>query len=491
MLVSLIGAGPGDAGLLTLKGAERLGKADVVLFDRFVSAEILALIPEDAEKIDVGKTAGKHPVPQATINRLLLEKAQQGLNVVRLKGGDPFVFGRGAEELELLVEHNIPFEVVPGVTSAIAGAAYAGIPVTHRDYVSAVHIITGHGKNHTDPNINYNALVRAKGTLVFLMAVATIQDISAGLIAAGIDPKLPGAVVENATTNQQRKFIGTVATLPQIAAANNLQSPAVIIIGNVCALADQCDWFSKRPLFGQQIIVARAKPGASGLAAKLRDLGAQVAELAPSKIIPLTGPGSALDQALQQIDNYSWLVFTSGIGVKVFFDHLIQTGFDIRRLHQLKLACVGPETAKELQERGINADYWPGEYNGAALAAGLVERVSSADKLLIARAADGAEDLVQILKAAGIPFVDLAIYQKSHASRPQKYPDASLAAFTSSSAVEWFIKSAPDTDFSTLKAVCIGAKTADTARAYGMEVELSAESTVDSIIDKIKELSKQ
>jgi uroporphyrinogen III methyltransferase/synthase len=408
MRVSLVGAGPGDKGLLTLKGLQRLQDADVVLFDRFVGAEILAMIPDRAEKIDVGKTAGVHPVPQDEINRLLLEKAKQGLNVVRLKGGDPFVFGRGGEELDLLAENGIPFEVVPGVSSAIAGAAYAGIPITHRDYASSMHIITGHAKNNENPNINYDALIRAEGTLVFMMGVAAAGEICAGCIAAGMNKDMPAVIVENAATGIQRKFTGTVETLPAIAMENAVESPAIIIIGKVCLLSDRYDWFGKKPLIGKHVIVARAKSGTSKLSEDLRELGCYVTELPGAKIAPLTG--GDFGKALEKINSYSWLVFTSSVGVNVFFDYLIQTGFDIRTLHHLKVACIGTETEKEINKRGIKAAFCPAEYNGAALAHGLSALIKSSEKLLIARAKDGAEDLTRILKNAGIDFDDVALY---------------------------------------------------------------------------------
>lgn len=488
MNVTLVGAGPGDKGLLTLKGAERIKNADVVLYDRFVCEEILSMIPDSAEKIDVGKNAGNHPVPQDTINRMLLEKAKQGLNVVRLKGGDPFVFGRGGEELELLAENGVPFEVVPGVTSAIAGAAYAGIPVTHRDYASSLHVLAGHAKNNETPNINYDALVRMNGTLVFMMGVAAIGEICAGCIAAGMDKDMPAAIVENATTCAQRHFVGTVGTLSAIARENTVESPAVIIIGKVCMLSERYDWFSQKPLLGKRIIVARAKTGVSKLSDVLRELGCCVVELPCAKIIPLTAHGCLLEKALKTINNYSWLIFTSGIGVNLFFDYLIATGFDIRALYHLKVACVGIETEKEINKRGIKAAYCPAEYNGAALARGLSGLVKYGEKLLIARAKDGAEDLTRIFADAGIDFDDVAIYEKIRNTDKITNTYADFVAFTSTGAVEWFAEAAVNTDYSKIKAVCIGERTAATAQSYGMEVYISAEATIESMVNKIKEL---
>ena len=488
MRVTLVGAGPGDKGLLTLRGAERLQSADVVLYDRFVSDEVLAMIPETAEKIDVGKNAGDHPVPQGAINSLLLEKARQGLDVVRLKGGDPFVFGRGGEELELLSENGVPFEVIPGVTSAIAGAAYAGIPVTHREHASSFHVITGHAKNNEPMDINYDALIRAGGTLVFMMGVAAISEICAGCLSAGMDKDMPAAIVENSTTSFQRNFLGTVETLSSIARDNGVVSPAVIIIGSVCSLSARYDWFNRKPLLGKRIIIARAKPGVSELSERLRELGCHVTEMPTAGITPLTAPGCHLERALKEIDDYAWLVFTSGVGVEIFFDCLVETSVDIRALHHLKIACVGAETEKAVNKRGIKAAFSPAEYNGAALARGLAQQVENGERLLIARAKHGAEELTRMLADAGVDFDDVAIYDKTRSPDKALAYNADFAAFTSSSAVERFVETVGNIDFADVKAVCIGERTAASARSYGMEVYISEQATLKSIANKIKEL---
>jgi len=247
MRVTLIGAGPGDAGLITVKGARRLRCADVVLYDSLVSEDVLALIPDGAEKINVGKQAGLHPVPQGKINDLLLARAKEGKEVVRLKGGDPFVFSRGGEELELLAENGIPFEVIPGVSSAIAGPAYAGIPVTHRDCASSLHIVTAHRKENGKLDIDFEGLARLHGTVVFLMGVATVDGIRDGCLRAGMAADTPAAIVENATTPRQRSFIGTLEKLPEIAKENNIVPPAVIVVGEVCRYAQRFDWYVPSP----------------------------------------------------------------------------------------------------------------------------------------------------------------------------------------------------------------------------------------------------
>jgi uroporphyrinogen III methyltransferase/synthase len=494
MKVTLVGAGPGGIGLLTIRGLEILRTADVVLYDRFVSDDILAEIPCSAEKIDVGKRAGNHPVPQDEINNILLEKARQGKNVVRLKGGDPLVFARGGEELELLAENDVPFEIVPGVTSAIAAAAYAGIPLTHREYASSFHVITAHAKNNERPNIDFDALAKLNGTLVFLMGVAAINDICEGCADAGMDKDMPAAIVENAAANSQRKFLGTLATLPEIARANDVKSPAVIIIGKVCEFSDRYDWFSRKPLRNKRVIVARVKHESSKLSDSLRELGCDVVEIPCFRIAPLTGIGCMLGEKLADIKEYSWLVFTSGAGVNIFFDYLIENEIDIRELSHLKIACVGIETKKEAGKRGIKTDYVPAEYNGAALARGLAERVKNGERLLIARAKDADKDLTRILAEAGIAFDDVSIYEKIKEVKTSAAADAiaandfDFAAFTNPSAVECFAEAAARSQLNKIKAVCIAEKTAAAARSYGMEAYVSAEATVMSMVEKIREL---
>ena len=360
--------------------------------------------------------------------------------------------------------------------------------MTHRDHVSSLHIITGHAKKYENPEINYDALVRTGGTLVFMMSLAAVGDICSGCISAGMDENTPAAIVEKATTNEQRKFLGTVGTLPGIARDNTIKSPAVIIIGSVCLLSGRLDWFSRRPLSGKRIIVARASPGTSRLSDRLWDLGCNVIDLPCAKIVPLTTPSSDIACALKRIGAYMWLVFTSSVGVNVFFDYLTETGFDIRLLHALKIACVGTETEKEIRKRGIMVDYRPDKFSGAALARGLLEQVKSGERLLIARAKDGAEELTKILSDAGVAFDDVKIYEKKPVIVTAEDFETEFAAFTSSSAVEGFAKVAKTVDFSTIKAICIGERTAATARFYGMSVYTSDESTIDSMVTKIKEI---
>ena len=315
--VILVGAGPGDPGLLTEKGKKAIAQAEVVVYDRLVSPAILSLMPESAEQIDVGKEASHHKVPQHQINQILLEKAQAGKRVVRLKGGDPFLFGRGGEELERLSEAGIPFEVVPGVTSALSVPAYAGIPVTHRDFCSSLHIITGHAKAGAKLTIDFEALKRTGGTLVFLMGVTALPAICQGLLDAGMEAEMPAAVIERGTTPRQRKLVSTLGALPQAAAEAKIESPAIIVVGKVCTLSEKFDWFDALPLKGREIVVTRPRERMGALSEKLRALGAAVTEYPCIETVE-RAENPALDQAMDHLAEYRYLVFTSPAGPEIF-----------------------------------------------------------------------------------------------------------------------------------------------------------------------------
>ena len=321
--VALVGAGPGEVGLLTFRAKEYIEKADVIVYDRLVSPDILDLIPKGIRKIDVGKDPGNHKVSQEEINNILLKEARKGNMVVRLKGGDPFLFGRGGEELELLFENNIPFEVVPGITSAISVPSYAGIPVTHRDFCSSVHIITGHQKKNEALKINYKALCEMEGTLVFLMGVASLKEIMEGLIKADMDKKTPAAIIENGTCPNQRMVTGTVENLYERAIMEKIKSPSVIVVGKVCQLADKYNWFMKRPLFGKKIIVTRPKISGNTLSTRLRSLGCKVYDYPCIEIQEIIN-NQILKKEINCISDYSWMVFTSKNGVDIFFNYLLK-----------------------------------------------------------------------------------------------------------------------------------------------------------------------
>jgi uroporphyrinogen III methyltransferase/synthase len=377
--VWLVGAGPSDLGLFTLKGKRVLEQADVVVYDKLVGQGILSLMPRDAKKINVGKVAGNHPVPQEEINKILLREAQEGNRVVRLKGGDPFLFGRGGEELELLTEYGIPFEIVPGVTSAISVPAYNGIPVTHRDFCSSLHIITGHTKKSASADIDYQSLVKLNGTLVFLMGVAAMPSICQGLMEAGMDPDMPAAVLERGTTPHQRRVVSTLKDLVGESNKARIQTPAIIVVDKVCSLAEHFHWVEDRPLGHLKVLITRPKDRGSTLTAKLQELGAEVLE-APALETDMIENDPQIEEELERLQDYQWLAFTSPYGVKAFFQKLGEMKKDIRDLKGLKIAAVGQTTRKAIEERGIMVDLMPKEYYGAALGEALAERILEEEK---------------------------------------------------------------------------------------------------------------
>lgn len=513
--VYLIGAGPSDVGLLTIKGKEILQKAQVVVYDRLVGAGILALIPEEAEAIDVGKRAGNHTMPQEKINQLLLEKAQQGKQVVRLKGGDPFLFGRGGEELELLLEHDIPFEIVPGVTSAISVPAYNGIPVTHRDYTSSVHIITGHKKQGERLELDFEALVRLKGTLVFLMGVSALPDICKGLIDAGMESDMPAAVLQQGTTAGQKKIIATVATLSQEVKKQGIQTPAIIVVGKVCALGNSFDWYEKKPLFGKKILVTRPKERSGILSGKLREAGAEVVEMPAIKTVSIPN-NKRLEEELPHLNEYQYLAFTSPAGVNVFFDTLRQQGKDIRSIGTAKIASIGAGTRRELEQRGLFCDLIPEIYDGEHLGILLGETAQKGEKILIPRAKEGNQQLLsEIAKRTEAEITDLPIYETVYEPARFLPEHIDMAVFTSASTVRGFAQAVNQQslqeaqpvhtekqqslqevqpvhakmqtgkfmDISKIQAVCIGKQTQAAAKELGMNTITAREATIDSLVE--------
>lgn len=475
--VYLIGAGPGDAGLLTVKAQKILEKAETVVYDRLVGKEIIDMLPEEAILIDVGKNAGNHPVPQQEISELLAKLAKKG-DVVRLKGGDSFVFGRGGEEIETLNRYGIAYEVVPGITSAIAAAAYAGIPVTHRDFCSSLHIITGHKKKNEKLDLDYQSLVGIGGTLVFMMSVSNAGEIMEGLLAAGMEPDMPAAVIENGTKANQRKFIADVGRLGSVIQQNEVVSPAVILVGKVCLLSGQMDWFSKLPLFGRKIVVTRPKDRAGVLYEKLKALGADITSMPAVETVPCDFP-------MPDLNRYTALIFTSPAGVNAFFCRLLKTG-DARMLYGKTIAAIGNATAKEMEKYGIRADFIPTEYSGEILAKELVatRTVTKNDRLILLRARQGSDGLPKILEQNEIPFDETAVYDILY--RENALPTAKgydLVTFTSASCVKSFVRGTTDQDFNGVSALCIGKQTARQAEAFGFDVIVSKQASIDSMIE--------
>lgn len=495
--VWLVGAGPSDVGLFTLKGKAVLEQAEVVVYDTLVGQGVLAMIPKEAKKINVGKISGNHPVPQEEINRILVREALEGNRVVRLKGGDPFLFGRGGEELELLCQNQIPFEIIPGVTSAISVPAYNGIPVTHRDFCSSVHIITGHTKKSQQAEIDYEALIKLDGTLVFLMGVAAMPAICSGLLEAGMDPDMPAAVLERGTTAHQRRIVSTLAKLTEEAIKAEIQTPSIIVVGKVCSLAEEFHWAEDRTLGKLKIMVTRPKDRSSGLTAKLRELGAEVLEV-PTIETDVILDNDELKAALEKIEAYQWVAFTSPVGVGIFFRNLMELKIDIRKLNNLKFAAIGSATQKAIEEKGIIVDLVPETYDGKSLGEALASRIMAENEgqeprslILIPRARIGTDEVIKPLAEAGLHYEDIPVYDTVDGTFSEFawYDDSvNYVAFTSASTVKGFVKMNKDIDYAAVNAVCIGAQTASEAEKYGMKTYIAEKATIDSLVERILEL---
>lgn len=495
--VWLVGAGPGDTGLFTIKGKQVLESADVVVYDRLVGQGILAMIPQSARCIDVGKRAGDHTLSQDKINQVLLVEAQKGNRVVRLKGGDPFLFGRGGEELELLTENHIPYEIVPGVTSSIAVPAYNGIPVTHRDFCSSVHIITGHKKAGQPYDIDFDALVRTKGTLVFLMGVSALQDICQGLLDVGMEADMPAAILQKGTTAGQKRIVATVSTLHEEVQKQGIQTPAIIVVGKVCQLADDFAWCEALPLAGYKVLVTRPKDLISSMAEKLRHNGAEVLELPAISTEPIEN-NHELENAIKQIHEYQWLALTSPTGAKVFFQELAKARIDIRKLSHLKIAVIGSGTQKVVEEKGFFVDLMPEVYDGISLGKTLAQACQTGEKVLLPRAQLGGMELVEALKKENIQVADIATYETNY--KTQDFIDVAAefqeenidcVVFTSASTVKGFVNATQGVDYSKVKAACIGKQTKAEADSYGMITHVAEKATIDSLVDLVIKLKMQ
>src|SRR5882672_7010392 len=444
--VYLVGAGPGDAGLLTLRGAELLGRADVVVHDALVNPDLLRLAPAGAEIIYGGKRSKDHAIPQDELNRLLITKAREGKCVVRLKGGDPYVFGRGGEEAEELADAGIHFEVVPGISSIVAGPNYAGIPLTHREHCSSFTVITGH-EDPTKPEtaLDYDQLARTPGTKVVLMGVERIRQIAESLVAHGMDKATPVGMVRWGTTGQQQSIEGTLGTIADVVTREKFTAPAVTIIGGVVKLRDKLNWFEHRPLFGQRIVVTRTREQASQLSRQLLELGADVLEIPTIKIQP-PDEHVALVEALQGIGEYDWLVFTSPNGVTSFFEYFFKAFDDVRAIGNIRIAAVGPATAAKLKELHLRVDVMPEEYVATKIATAFKKFESLENlRVLIARAQVANPELPKTLEDMGAIVDDIAVYKtvpetedRTGAAARLLETGAGWITFTSSSTVENF-----------------------------------------------------
>jgi uroporphyrinogen III methyltransferase/synthase len=476
MTVYLVGAGPGDPGLLTVRGAEVLQRADVVVYDRLSVRSLLDLAPPEAERISVGKTPGHPSIAQEEINALLVERGKAGQTVVRLKGGDPFVFARGGEEAAALADAGVPFEVVPGVTSAVAVPAYAGVPVTHRGLSTSFTVVTGHEDPWAATETDWEAVARVGGTIVVLMGVATRAAIADRLMGAGLDPSTPVASVQWGTRPGQRTVRTTLAALGDA----DIATPATIVIGAVAGL--DVAWFERRPLFGRRVVVTRAREQASSLVERLHELGAETVELPAIRIADPADGGASLRAALGRLHEYEWVVFTSANAVERFVGLLR----DARAFGRAKIAAIGPGTADALAARTLVPDLVPEQFVAESL---LDAFPAGAGRVLLPRAAIARDVLPDGLRARGWHVEVVEAYRTEQERPAPETLEAAHAAdaitFTSSSTVTNYLEVAGRDSVPPVVA-CIGPVTADTARASGLDVTIEAEvHTVDGLVESL------
>ena len=500
--VYLIGAGPGDYRLLTLKACDCLKMADTVVYDRLADERILQYAPRDAEFIYVGKASSQHTMTQDKICQLLVDLAKEGKTVVRLKGGDPFVFGRGGEEALLLQENGLPFEIVPGVTSAISVPAYAGIPVTHRGVAASFAVVTGHeDPTKENSDINWQQLATATDTVVFLMGVANLPKITARLMENGRSGDTPVAIIRWGTKAQQQVWTSTVAEAADLVKSESIKPPCIFLVGNVVKLREKLAWFDNpmlKPLFGKRVLVTRARAQASLLAEKLETLGAACTEAPAIRIQPPADGFGALDEAVGKIDSFNWLIFTSANGVNYFFDRLLAAGRDSRALGRAKICAIGSATAKALQGYGIIADVVPAEFRAEGILAALEGKVSTEDKVLLPRAAEARNVLPEELGRKGIDVTVVPAYETvageadgSEICRQLSEGEIDVITFTSSSTVKNLAKILGEGAaelINSVKTAAIGPVTAATCREQGIRVDIEAkEYTIDGLVDGLVE----
>lgn len=500
--VFLVGAGPGDWRLTTLKTADALKLADVVIYDRLADQRILSLAPRTAEFIYVGKASSHHTMKQDDISRLICDKALEGKTVVRLKGGDPFVFGRGGEEALLLKENHIPFEIVPGVTSAISVPAYAGIPVTHRAIATSFAVVTG----HEDPakgesNMRWDKLATATDTIVFLMGIENLPKICARLMESGRDGDTPAAVIRWGTKACQETLITTVAAAAADVKAAGLKPPAIFIVGEVVNLRKEIAWFDNplyRPLFGKTVLVTRARAQASALTARLEELGADVVEMPAIELVEPDDKYAALDEAIGELETYDWLIFTSANGVDRFFRRLKVCGKDSRKLARAKLCAIGSATADRLAEYGLLADTVPKEYRAEGIIESLRD-LKPGSKILITRAQVAREILPEKLREMGCQVTVAPAYKTVAADGdPQpviaalKEGKIDIVTFTSTSTVDNLVNILGDANLlATAKVAVIGPVTGEACARNGIKITAMAEKyTIPCLVETIKKLAE-
>ncbi|NLI91603.1 MAG: uroporphyrinogen-III C-methyltransferase [Peptococcaceae bacterium] len=490
--VFLVGAGPGDPKLITIKGLECISKADVLVYDRLVSGSLLKAAKPECEIIYAGKSPDGHTLSQLEINQVLVEKALQGKIVTRLKGGDPFVFGRGGEEAEALAEAGLPFEVVPGITSAVAVPAYAGIPVTHRDITSSFTVITGHEKpEKNDSAICWESLAKSGSTLVFLMGMENLNYICRKLMTNGLHPATPVGIVQWGTRAEQRVVTGRLENIVHLVEKEKLRNPSVIIVGEVVRLREKLKWFEHKPLFGKRIVVTRARHQASVLSEAIKELGGEPLEFPVIDIVHPSDP-SLLPRAIEDIGKFTWVIFTSVNGVEAFLNELFRQEKDIRELAGIQIAAIGPATKRSLEDRGLRVSFLPEEYRAEKIVEGLSSLIRPGEHILLPRAEEARSFLPEALKMMGAEVSDIPAYKTAPGKAEknelqqlllEKRVDA--VTFTSSSTVKNFLQLLDGRRelLSGVKAFSIGPVTSNTAKELGLNIFYEAEEyTIDGLI---------
>ena len=477
-VVYLVGAGPGDVGLMTRRSLELIADSEVIFYDRLIPDGALDGARSDAELVYVGKRPGTPSVPQDEIEERMIEAARAGRSVVRLKGGDPFVFGRGAEEGEALHAAGVAFEVVPGITAGVAATAYAGIPVTHRDDASAVAFVTGHEDPEKEESaLDWEALARFPGTLVFYMGVKRLERNAAALIEAGRDPDEPAAAIERGTMDGQRTVTATLGTIAEVATEEAIGAPALIVIGAVAARREALDWLGRRPLAGRRVVVTRARAQASGFASTLRDLGAEVVELPAIRIEPRLDTPEVV-AAVEALHTYALVCVTSPNGAHLLFEAMAVGGRDARALANATVAAIGPGTARALAEHGISADIVPERFVAEALAEALAPVEVQGRPVLVARAAEARDVLPDALRERGAEVDVVALYETVRetptAEAIEAAREADYLTFTSSSTVRSLVEALGERVPRDARVVSIGPVTSDAARGAGLEVAVEA-----------------
>jgi len=497
--VYLVGAGPGDPGLLTLKARDCIAAADAVVYDYLANPAFLEFAPRGAELVYVGKQGGCHTRTQEEINRLIVDLARPGRTVVRLKGGDPFIFGRGGEEAEALTAAGVPFEVVPGVTSAIAVPAYAGIPLTHRDMTATVAFVTGHeDPTKSRSNIAWDRLATGAGTLVFLMGVGNLPAIAEQLIRHGRSGETPVAVIRRGTLSEQRTVTGPLRDIARIVLETGMKAPAIIVVGEVVSLREHLNWFERRPLFGRRIVVTRAREQASGFLARMAELGAECIQFPTIRVVPPES-WTPLDRAIQGLEAYGWVLFTSVNGVRYFFERMALMGKDARGLCGVRVGAIGPATAEAVLSHGIRPDLVPSEYRAEAVVEALGREAMNGVRVLLPRAEKAREVLPVELERMGAVVDVVPAYRTVRPDRDTgrvrgmlERGEVDLVTFTSSSTAVNFAGMFPEEDallrewMKKTSVACIGPVTAKTAEDLGFAVDVTAKTyTIEGLVDAI------